>query len=61
MGGSEVTVSSPTGAFPPLVIHYVETFVVPASVGRFEVANASGGTAILMRAHVRGTEVGDGV
>lgn len=61
VGGSEVTVSSPTGAFPPLVIHYVETFVVPASVGRFEVANASGGTAILMRAHVRGTEVGDGV
>ena len=61
VGGSEVTVSSPTGAFPPLVIHYVETFVVPASVGRFEVANASGGTAILMRAHVRGTEVGGGV
>ena len=61
VGGSEVTVSSPTGAFPPLVIHYVETFVVPASVGRFEVANASGGTATLMRAHVRGTEVGDGV
>ena len=61
VGGSEVTVSSPTGAFPPLVIHYVETFVVPASVGRFEVANASGGTAILRRAHVRGTEVGGGV
>ena len=61
VGGSEVTVSSPTGSFPPLVIHYVETFVVPASVGRFEVANASGGTAILMRAHVRGTEVGGGV
>ena len=36
--GSEVIVESPTGAFAPQVIHYVETFIVPAAVGEYTVS-----------------------
>ena len=28
--GDEVVVESPTGAFAPFVVHYAETFIVPA-------------------------------
>lgn len=33
--GEEVTVESPTGAFAPFVVHYAETFIVPAAVGAY--------------------------
>ncbi|NBR71134.1 MAG: mannose-6-phosphate isomerase [Verrucomicrobia bacterium] len=33
--GQEAEVASPTGAFAPFVVHYAETFVVPAAVGRY--------------------------
>jgi hypothetical protein len=33
--GEALVVESPTGAFEPLQIHYAETFVVPAAVGRY--------------------------
>ncbi len=35
--GEEVVVESPSGAFAPFPVHYVETFIVPASVGRYTV------------------------
>ena len=35
--GAEVTVESPTGAFAPYVVHYAETFIVPAAVGAYTV------------------------
>ncbi len=35
--GDEVTVESPTGAFEPFVVHYAETFIVPASVGPYTI------------------------
>jgi len=35
--GDEVVVESPTGAFAPFVIHYAETFIVPAAVGAYTV------------------------
>ena len=31
--GAEAVVESPTGAFEPFVVHYAETFIVPAGVG----------------------------
>jgi hypothetical protein len=34
-GGREAIVESPTQEFPPLVVHYAETFIVPASVGEY--------------------------
>lgn len=35
--GTEAIVESPTGAFAPYVIHYAETFIVPAIVGEYTV------------------------
>jgi mannose-6-phosphate isomerase class I len=35
--GREITVESPTGTFDPLVVHYAETFIVPAEAGAYTV------------------------
>ncbi len=35
--GDQVVVESPTGAFEPVVIHYAETFIVPAQVGAYTI------------------------
>ena len=35
--GAEVVVESPAGAFAPFIVHYAETFVVPAAVGPYTV------------------------
>ncbi len=33
--GCEAVVESPAGAFEPFVVHYAETFIVPAAVGDY--------------------------
>jgi mannose-6-phosphate isomerase class I len=35
--GDEVIVESPSGAFAPFIVHYVETFIVPAQVGAYTI------------------------
>ena len=35
--GEEAVVESPTDAFAPFVVHYAETFIVPAAVGKYSV------------------------
>jgi mannose-6-phosphate isomerase class I len=35
--GEEAIVESPTGAFEPFVVHYAETFIVPAAVGAYTI------------------------
>jgi mannose-6-phosphate isomerase class I len=35
--GREATVESPTGAFEPFVVHYAETFIVPAAAGAYTI------------------------
>ena len=35
--GEEVVVESPGGKFAPFVVHYAETFIVPAAVGRYTI------------------------
>jgi len=35
--GREAIVESPSGAFDPLVVHYAETFIVPASAGPYTI------------------------
>ena len=35
--GDEAIVESPAGAFDPYVVHYVETFIVPAAVGPYTI------------------------
>jgi mannose-6-phosphate isomerase class I len=36
--GEEVAVESPARAFDPFVVHYAETFIVPASVGQYSIS-----------------------
>ena len=36
--GDEAVVESPTGAFTPFVVHYAETFIVPACVGPYQIS-----------------------
>lgn len=56
--GAEAIVESPDGAFEPFVVHYAETFIVPAQVGPYTVSphGASEGEEIAtVTASVRGT------
>ena len=58
--GAEAIVESPTGAFEPWVVHYAETFIVPAAVGRYTVRPWGRGTGTRLatvKASVRGTGV----
>ncbi len=57
--GREAIVESPVGAFDPFVVHYAETFIVPAAVGRYTIRPR--GAAVGMRcgtlkAYVRDTQ-----
>ena len=35
--GDELIVESPTGAFEPFIVHYAETFIIPAWVGEYTI------------------------
>ena len=35
--GDEVIIESPTGVFEPFIVHYVETFIVPAAAGAYTI------------------------
>ncbi len=35
--GGEAIVESPTGNFPPMTVHYAETFIMPAAVGPYTI------------------------
>ena len=54
--GDEAVVESPTGAFEPYVVHYAETFIVPAAVGRYTIrphGTAIGTECATIKAFVR--------
>ena len=52
--GSAAVVESPAGAWEPYVVHYAETFIVPAAVGDYTVRPATAGEQIrLLKAYVR--------
>jgi mannose-6-phosphate isomerase class I len=56
--GDEVEVVSPSGAFEPYVIHYAETFIVPAAVGPYVIRrsrNSRSPRFATVKAYVRGT------
>ncbi|HKS33534.1 MAG TPA: class I mannose-6-phosphate isomerase [Enterobacteriaceae bacterium] len=55
--GSQVMVDSPDGAFEPFIVHYAETFIIPAAVGQYRIApygESVGQTLATMKAWVRG-------
>jgi len=33
--GEEILVESPTSVFNPFLVHYAETFIIPAAVGAY--------------------------
>lgn len=54
--GREAIVESPTGDFEPLVVHYAETFIVPAAVGHYTIrpwGEAVGTRCATIKAYVR--------
>lgn len=53
--GRAAVVSSPTGAFDPFEVHYAETFIVPAGVGRYTITPCGGEGAEMatIKAYVR--------
>lgn len=54
--GAEAVVESPTGKFEPFVVHYAETFIVPAQVGDYTIrphGKAVGQQCATMKAFVR--------
>jgi hypothetical protein len=54
--GREAIVESPTGQFEPFVVHYAETFIVPAAVGAYTIApygESEGKEIATIKAYVR--------
>lgn len=54
--GREAIVESPTGAFEPYVVHYAETFIVPAAVGEYTIrpyGESEGQECGTLKAYVR--------
>jgi mannose-6-phosphate isomerase class I len=57
--GREATVESPAGQFDPFIVHYAETFVVPAAVGAYTIrpsGEAEGAQCATIQAFVRRPE-----
>jgi mannose-6-phosphate isomerase class I len=54
--GDEAIVESPTGAFDPFIVHYAETFIVPAAIGEYQISpmgQSLGKTCATIKAFVR--------
>lgn len=54
--GEEAVVESPAGAFEPFVVHYAETFIIPAAVGEYTIApygKSQGKEIATIKAYVR--------
>lgn len=54
--GDEAIIESPTGAFDPFIVHYAETFIIPASVGEYTIrphGMSSGKKIATLKAYVR--------
>ena len=53
--GHEAIVESPEGQFEPFTVHYAETFIVPASVGKYTIRpSRAGEDCATLKAFVRG-------
>jgi len=54
--GEEAIIESPTHAFDPFVVHYAETFIIPACVGEYTIRPyglSEGKTCVTIRAYIR--------
>jgi hypothetical protein len=53
VSGDEAVVESPLGRFDPFVIHYAETFIVPAAVGAYTIRPTKQQECATIKAFVR--------
>ena len=51
--GPEIVVESPDSTFDPFPVHYAETFILPAAVGRYNVRPTKEGRCATIKAYVR--------
>jgi hypothetical protein len=54
--GEEAIIESPTNAFEPFVVHYAETFIIPASVKEYTIrpyGKSEGKECVTIKAFVR--------
>lgn len=54
--GREVIVESPSDAFTPFVVHYAETFIIPAAVGAYTIrpyGDSEGEECATIKAYIR--------
>ena len=51
--GYEAVVESPEGKFEPFTVHYAETFIIPACVGRYTITPVGGEECKTIKAYVR--------
>jgi hypothetical protein len=61
VAGDEAVVESPNDAFQPFVVHYAETFIVPAGVGLYTIrphGDSQGKECATLKAFVRQEEAG---
>jgi mannose-6-phosphate isomerase class I len=60
--GREAIVESPSNSFEPYVIHYAETFIVPAAVGEYTIrpyGESEGQKCATMKAYIRTENLND--
>ncbi len=58
--GREAIIESPTDAFEPYVVHYAETFVIPAAVGQYTIrpyGEGEGQECATLKAYVRSEQL----
>jgi hypothetical protein len=53
VSGEACLVESPDEEFPPFVVHYAETFIVPAVVGAYTISHLGRGPHVTLKAFVR--------
>ena len=54
--GEEAVIESPSGAFEPFVVHYAETFIIPACAKEYTIrpyGKAEGKECVTIKAYVR--------
>jgi mannose-6-phosphate isomerase class I len=54
--GEEAVVESPSGVFAPFIVHYAETFIIPAAVGAYRIrphGPSAGHECATMKAYIR--------
>lgn len=56
--GSEATITSTTNTFEPMIIHYAECIIIPANCIAYTITPKDDGKSGLIRAYIRGSEMG---